>query len=54
MNPSNPMGEMMLNEVGTYGQSLAESRLWKPFVEDVQNDFQRRATAVVLSTPGVS
>lgn len=48
MKPSNPMGEMMLNEVGTYGQSLSESRMWKPFVEDIQNDFQKRATAVVL------
>ena len=30
------------------GDRLSESRIWKPFVEDIDNDFQRRATAIVL------
>ena len=41
-------GEMMLEQVGRMGDQLSESRMWKPFVEDIGNDFQRRATAIVL------
>lgn len=41
-------GETMLEQVRRLGDGLAESRLWKPFVEDIGNDFQRRATAIVL------
>lgn len=38
----------MLEQVQMVGDRLSESRLWKPFVEDIDNDFQRRATAIVL------
>ena len=41
-------GELMLEQVRRLGDNLSESRLWKPFVEDIGNDFQRRATAIVL------
>lgn len=41
-------GEQMLEQVNRMGDQLAESRLWKPFVEDIDNSFQRRATAIVL------
>jgi hypothetical protein len=41
-------GELMLEQVRRLGDNLAESRLWKPFVEDIDSDFQRRATAIVL------
>ena len=41
-------GEMMLEQVRRMGDGLSESRLWKPFVEDIENNFQRRATAIVL------
>lgn len=41
-------GDMMLEQVQRLGDNLAESRMWKPFVEDIQNDFQRRSTAIVL------
>lgn len=41
-------GESMLEQVQRLGDTLSESRQWKPFVEDIENDFQRRATAIVL------
>jgi len=45
----NPIsGEHMLEEVSKLGDNLCESQMWKPFVEDIQNDFQRRSTAIVL------
>lgn len=40
--------EMMLEQVQNLGDHLSESRLWKPFVEDIENDFQRRATSICL------
>ena len=40
--------DSMLEQVGRLGDNLAESRMWKPFVEDIENNFQRRATAIVL------
>jgi hypothetical protein len=38
----------MLEQVKAFGDSLCESRMWKPFVEDIENSFQRRSTAIVL------
>lgn len=40
--------ETMLEQVQFLGDRLSESRVWKPFVEDIENDFQRRATSIVL------
>ena len=40
--------DTMLEQVQLMGDRLSESRIWKPFVEDIDNDFQRRATAIVL------
>lgn len=40
--------EHMLEQVIAVGDQLSESRMWKPFVEDIENDFNRRATAIVL------
>ena len=48
LNETGMNGELMLEQVRHLGDSLSESRLWKPFVEDIENDFQRRSTAIVL------
>ena len=48
LNNNTMPGEQMLEQVKTFGDSLCESRMWRPSVEDIQNDFQRRSTAIVL------